>query len=254
MASPSDAAAQAALSAASLVRGHADEALEAARAAIARDPAQPIALYVLARLALEARPAEAEAYLTRLFEGGRDGYDVRLLAARAALARREVAGAEAHLRAATRLSPLRAEAWQALEELAERSGNADARVEALRALVDIDEHGREVHAELLDALVARGDYEEAVRLGERALYVDPGRAEGHLALGRALLETREPSRALFEYESATLADPRVAGRAGLGKARALLALGRRRPAEEAARAAVAADPSLEEEAGRLLAR
>lgn len=251
---PNDAAAQAALGAAALVRGEVEEAERAARAAIARAPDEPVALVVLARLALQERPREAQAHLARLLDGRRDGYDVRLLAARAALAVRDRALARDHLRAASRLSPLRPEAFEGLAALAEQARDADGRLEALRALADIDEHGREVHGELLSALVARGAYEEAVREGDRALFVDPGNPAIHLALGDALLHRRDARRALFEFESAAIADATAAGRAQLGRARALVALGRRADAEAAGRAAVAADATLDAEVRAALAR
>jgi tetratricopeptide (TPR) repeat protein len=253
-AAPEDAGAQAALAAGAFARGDAERAEHAATAALARDPGQPLARYVLARVAVARRSPESQAQVERLLADGHDGYDVRMLGARAAALAHDAAALGEHLRAATRLDPLRPEAWQGLIEIAGRHGDAALRLEALRALAAIDEHGREVHAELLEALIAHGDFDGAVAEGRRALFVDPERAENHLALAEALLHTGRADEALFELESAELADERARGLAELGKARALLALGRRAEAEAAARAAVAADPRLESQATELLAR
>jgi tetratricopeptide (TPR) repeat protein len=84
-------------------------------------------------------------------------------------------------------------------------------------------------------------------------FLDPFNADAHAHVGRALLKQGEPLAALYEYETALAAKPQAPGPVHLGRARALVALGRRDAAKEAATAAVEADESLAAEAEAALA-
>jgi tetratricopeptide (TPR) repeat protein len=246
---PSDAAARAALAAGQLVRGAGDEARREAEAALALDAHAPVARFVLAEVALARRDATgADAHLADLLAHGHEGYEVRLLAARAALARQDRAAARTHLEAATRVDAERPEAWQGLRDLAREARDAVGLVAALERLATIDQHDREGTAELLAALAAANRWSDLVPAGERALFVDPGRAESHRLLGEAYVRTSKPREGLVELDQALRLASEQPGPIHLARARALVALRRAADARAAADAAVRADAALAAEA------
>lgn len=239
-AAPSDAVKQAALAAALLAHGEAEEAKATAERAMALSASEPTARFVLARLAMgQGDHAGAEAHLRAIVDGGRDGYSLRLLLARAALARRDQAAAKAALEAATRIDGERAEAWQGLVALAREANDADGLLAALTALARLEEHDRETHGALLAELVRRERWDDAIAAGEAALFVDPANAEVHLGLARAYAAKGRHAEALYEADSALIVGAGAAEAQPL-RARALEALGRRREAREAERAAAEA--------------
>ena len=249
---PNDAGAQAAVAAALLLHGRAEDADAAARRALAIEASHPVAHYVLARLALARNDgAKSEQHLRAILAGNRDGYDIRLLLARAALAREDFAGARRELEAAARIDADRPEAWQGLAAVAERTNDDDLALRALESTARIDQHDRQAWGAYLDALVTRQRWSDAATVGESLLYLDPHSAEVHRLLGLAYLNTRRPREALAELDVALLAEPEQPGPVHLARARALAALGRRNDARAAAQEAVRADPSLAEEASQI---
>ncbi len=247
---PDDAAAQAELAAALHVAGQAGPSLEAVRRALRIDADQPIARFVGARLAVARRePRTAMTDLDLLIRSGHDGYEPRLMQARLALARHDREGARAALEAARRIDPSRPEAHQGLLELA--PDDAAARVPLLRRLVDVDQHDRDANFALLEALAEAEDWAGVRELGERALYVDPLRAEARRLYAEGLLRGDDAAEALAQADQALTARPERPGPVHLTRARALAALRRTREAREAAAEATRADPALAEAARAL---
>jgi tetratricopeptide (TPR) repeat protein len=249
----SDAGAQGELAAALLAHGDAAGAAAAAIEAIRLDARQPIARFVLARLAVERRDgSEAETHLAELIAGGHDGYEVRLLMARAAMLRSDVAGMRAALEVAVAIDSDRPEAWRGLLQSAELGRDPELRLRALRRLVDIDQHDRASLAALLDELAQREAWDELLAVAPRTVFVDPERGRGRYLHGEALLRAGRAAEALGEFDLALRASVELTGPIQLARARALAALGRRREAREAAHRAVAADPSFAPAASDLL--
>lgn len=247
--SPTDAAAQAELAAGLVAHGEAQEAAQAAQAALRIDPDQPIALFVAARLALARRDArDAEPHLARLIAGHHDGYEVRLLEARAAFGRRDPRAARQALEAAAGIDAERPEAWQGLVQVSERLRDADLRLRALRRLAEIDQHDRDTNHTLLTLLAQRGEWAEVLRYGEMSVFVDPLRADSRRLLAEAYLRADRARDALPEADAALAAQPEHPGRVHLLRARILMALRRTRDARQAARRAVEADPALADDA------
>ncbi len=245
---PDDAAAQAQLAAARMINGHAQEAGQAAEAALQRDPHQPIALFVAARLALAHRDsATAGRHLNQLIEDGHDGYEVRLLQARAAFGRRDPQAARRALEAAVGIDGDRHEAWQGLGQVAERTHDDELKLRALLRLAELDQHDREASHELMVILAERGDWDQLLRYGEMSVFVDPLRADSRRLLAEAYLHASRPADALAEADTALAAGIEHPGPVHLLRARALTALHRRRQAQEAAQQAVEADPALAEQ-------
>lgn len=244
-AAPQDAEAQAALSAGLLLSGDEARAEATAQRAIAIESGQPVARYVLARVAMARSDASAaEQHLRAIIEGGRDGYDIRLLLAQATMAREDLAATRRELEAAARIDGERPEAWQGLVAVAERTGDADLRVRALEKTARIDQHDRQAWGALMAVLAERQDWQKLAEIGEGALYLDPHNPELHRLLGEAYLHTDRAREALAELDVALLTEPEQPGPVHLARARALAALGRRAEARRAADEAVRADPSL----------
>lgn len=241
---PGDADARAALAVALAVAGEDREARTEAEAAIGISTAHPVARFVMARLAASSRDLPgAASHLRALLEGGVDGYEVRLFAARLASRRRDSASMRRELEAATRIDPDRIEAWQGLSEAIQ--GDSAARLEVLRRLSQIDQHDRETQGELLTALERASAWEELRTVATRGLHVDPHSAEVHRALALALERSGRAGLrdALFELDSALLASPERPAPIQVSRARVLLELGRRSEARTAAQEALRLDPS-----------
>lgn len=246
---PDDADAQAALAASLTVNGELNEATSAVRSALRLEPNHPMARFVAARLALaRSDPRTARADLRRLFASGRDGYEPRLLQAQIALGARDVAGGRAALEAAARIDPSRPEALQGLMQLAEQTHDAPLRARVLRQLVDVDQHDRDSNFALMQQLAEAGDWDGVREYGLRSLYVDPLRAEARRLYAEALLRDNQNADALAQAELALAAQPEQPAQVHLTRARAFMALRRRREARQAADAAAQADPSVAAEA------
>jgi predicted Zn-dependent protease len=69
----------------------------------------------------------------------------------------------------------------------------------------LEQHDRAAWTRLLEGLVARGRWEEAVKVGEGAIYVDLANPEVHRLYARALANTGRHVSAIYEYNSAIVA-------------------------------------------------
>ena len=93
--------------------------------------------------------------------------------------------------------------------------------------------------------------DDALRVGESAVFVDVESAAIHIGYGRALAAAGQHARAAFEMETATLcpATPKVRANAGALLARERLALGDTKGAKQARDDALRLDPTNAEAAG-----
>lgn len=249
---PGDLDAQAALAAALTVAGENTEAMSAVRSVLRRDRDHALARFIGARLALTRRDARtARADLRLLIASGHDGYEPRLIQARLFLAQHNSAAARVALEAAARIDPTRPEAWQGLLHIAEESHDAALRANILRHLVDVDQHDRGANFAMMQLLAEQQDWTALREYGERSVYVDPLNAEARRLYAEALLHTNAAREAVVQAELALAAEPEHPATVHLTRARAFMAAGRRRQAREAATAAIAADPSVREEAARI---
>lgn len=254
-ANPLDAVAVAELAAATLARGEAVESLRMAQAAVMLEAHQPIARFVLASLALTRHDgAEAETHLADLRASGHVGYDLEVMAAGAALARADDAGARAALERAIALDPGRIDAHHALYMLATQANDVELRLREARVVVTMDEHARGPLGFLLDQLEERGETEALDEVVERTLYADPERARGHELLARSYLRRGRAADALYEVETWALLAPDQVAAVALLRAETLHALHRDRDARAAVEVAVAADATLRERADAILAQ
>jgi len=180
----------------------AQQALEQARAV---DPAEPNVVFLSARLDVaRGRPADGVKELRSLIGAGHDGFDVEMLLAEAAAAVHDDATRVAAVQAAERFDPTQVEPLYALLREAEGRGDADGALALLKRIALLSEHDAGLYRELLQRLVKRGDFAEAVRIGDSAIYVDMLGFETHLAFARALAATGDRKRAAFELDTALL--------------------------------------------------
>ena len=133
--------------------------------------------------------------------------------------------------------------------MAHTRADDDAELAALRRLGELEQHENKVYRRLLGLLVNKKAWDEAVKIGDVAIYADTEGFTTHRLFGEALAQTGNQQRAVFELESALLsqAEPqelaetetRLAGLyAGAGRGRDA-AKARKRAQELTAAAAVA---------------
>ena len=240
---PDSAVSHTALARALMRRGRGDRAKVALTRALALDPKLADARFLDAQLAAHEEPSRAASLLQKLIADGKDGYAVETLLAQA-LASSDEAGTKRALEAATRLDPSQASPFYTLADLAEKSGDSAAELEALRALAALEQHEPKVYQRLLRRLIQGGAYAEAARVGEAAVFADISGLTTHLLFGEALARTGQRERAQFELESATLCEgtPEDLAEAHAQLAELHAANGKRALAKKEAAAARKLDP------------
>lgn len=207
---PKSAAHESALALALLRAGKVDAAKAALARARALDASDPDTRFLEARVALsEARPADAVKELRAMIGEGHDGFDVEMLLAEASGGTHDEATRTAALMAAKELDPTQSAPLYALLRAAEARGDADGALALLKSLAALSEHDASIYRELLQRLVSRGAFTEAVGVGDSAIWVDMTSFDTHFAFAEALARTGDKKRARFELESALLceADP-----------------------------------------------
>jgi tetratricopeptide (TPR) repeat protein len=173
--------------------------------ALALDPRFPDARYLDARLAFAEKRADAAIQrLEGMIADGQDGFAIRMLLAEAAEVARRKDVLEASLQAASDIDPTQVGPLLGLLSLAEERKDGDKAVALLKKIVALSEHDAAAHRTLLERLVERGEFDEAQRLGEDAIWVDMLGFETHYLLARALIGKGDFKRAEFELETALL--------------------------------------------------
>lgn len=209
-----------------------------ARQVLAESPDQPLALFALSHLALKAGALpEAIARLAAILALGHDGYQLRMLLARAQRAAGERDQALRHLDAAIRLDPERHEAYALMAELSEQAGDLARRERALERWSFLDQHARAPLLPYLRLLEQRGDYARLRARAEAGLYLDPEQSELHRLLALALLHGGQAAAARAEVERALALARTPAEQARALEARALVMRGPKpadRPAQRQA--------------------
>jgi predicted Zn-dependent protease len=189
--------------------------LAAARATLVKTPRpsadeQASLMFVTGELALRRRDADAA---LASFQGllaldpPRDGYDVRVRLALAQIHRKQPAEAEAHLRRAIAFDPTRVEPHALLVELyGEQHRDADRAAE-IDATLRLEAQNAALAKELVIASARSGRTGRVIEAAPIAIFIDPGDADMHAALGRALAATGQPAAAAASLERALLFHP-----------------------------------------------
>jgi len=244
-AAPKDAKARANVALGYYYAGEAEKAGAAATAAIALDPAQPIARYILAEIAVHKSDVpRAKQLYTSLAADGHDNADLRARLAQLAQGEKNTAEAERQLCAAKKLDPERSHAYQELSEL------YLARGDTARGLAELEHYAfiEQMESAPLKKLVVEygklGNWAKVRTYGEMATFITPHDPEVLGGLARAYLETGDGTRALFTYDTmlAMTPSPRRPALVHLGRTKALMALGRTKDAKAALALAMKTEP------------
>ena len=192
--------------------GEASRALERARSLPQPSPDdQADTLFLAGEIALARRDADAAvAAFQGLLDLGapvRDGYDVRVRLGLAEIHRKRPAEAEAHLRRAIELDPVRVEPLAVLAELYKEQQRIPDRLTALAAAVRLDPQTDRVAKEVVLGEARAGKSARVTELAPIAIFIDPASADLHAALGRALTATGKTAAGAAALERALLFGP-----------------------------------------------
>jgi cellulose synthase operon protein C len=168
------------------------------------EPSNPDVRFLRAELDQHEHPEKSIATLNKMIEAKQDGYAVRLLLGKLLAAGGDDPGARAALEKAASFDPLSATPQYLLAEIAHTRADDDAELSALRRLAELEQHENKVYRRLLGMLTAKKAWDEAVKVGEVAIYADMEGFTTHRLFGEALAQTGDRQRAVFELESAAL--------------------------------------------------
>jgi len=194
-----------------LAAGKKAEAMSTLALAKRKDPKAPGPRYLELRLQLmQKKTGAAKKTVKSLIKDGHDGYAVRMKAADLAEMDEKKDDMRSHLMKAHQLDPSQAEPLQALYDLSKKEKNEQGKLWALRELAKLEQHDRQVYGLLMKTLVKRGQWKEAVEVGESSIYLDVMNPEAHLLYARALARTGKHISAIYELNSAIKARPKPA--------------------------------------------
>lgn len=225
---------------------HGDAAKKEVDAALKLDSNNQTAHWLAMRSAARDHDREAaETHLLAIRKAGGDGFEVEMMLANLAEAKKDKAAIRAAFETAYKYDPTQVEPLQGLYDLAEEDKRPDDALDILRKLAPIDQHDRRVWRALLSGLVLRKLWTEAARVGESAIFVDVDSASTHTLYGKALAQTGDLDRALFEADSALASadlTPKDAANAHALAAQVLLAQKKGAPAKQHRDEALKLDP------------
>jgi Tfp pilus assembly protein PilF len=224
--------------------GDADKAGAAAKTALALDPKQPIARYIVAEIAWHGKDKSAKDQYATLIADGHDSFDIRMRLADLAMNVGDVAEYEKQLCAAKKLDPERSQPYQELATLYKKQGKVAEQLAQLEHYAFIEQMELAPLKELVTGYAKLGNWAKVRTYGEMATYIQPGDIDILLGLGRAYVELGDGARALYTYDTALVADPppRRPALVHLGRAKALLALKKKADAKAAIAIAKKTEP------------
>ncbi len=187
-------------------------ALAAARAA--SHPStddQADTLFLAGEIALARRDADAAvASFEGLLDTGppsHDGYDVQVRLAIAEIHRKHLAAAEAHLRRAVDFDRARVEPHALLAELYGSEQRAADQLTELEAAFRLDPQNDSAAKQIVFNEARAGRPTRVIEFAPIAIFIDPGDADLHAALARALAATGKTAAAIDAFEHALAFHP-----------------------------------------------
>ncbi len=243
--SPKSAEAQARLALGHFYAAKVPEARAAAESALSLEKHNPIALYILAELALRAKNIDkAKTYFTKLVQAGADSFDVRDRLSMIAMHAKNKEHFVGHLETAKTLDPERSYPYETLAAFYEKEGKTDLAMKELESYVMIEQMSLGPLLKLMEYHANAKRWQRVIHFGAMAINLDPTQGKVQLGLGRAFQETKRHDEALFAYDTALLIRPRLRrpAQAHLGRAKALLGKGDKRGAKRALRDVLDLEP------------
>jgi len=225
--------------------GDSDKSTAAANAALALDPKQPIARYILAEVALhDGDAARAKQLYQSLAADGHDSFDLRSRLAQIAQSEGKIAELDAQLCAAKKLDPERSQPYQELALRYEKGGQLPKALAELEHYAFLEQMDLAPLKKLVVEYGKLASWAKVRTYGEMATFINPSDPDILSGLGRAYVELRQPDKALFTYDTMLVASPppRRPALVHLGRARALLALGKKAEARAALAQAMTTEP------------
>lgn len=208
-ANPKDASKLTELALALLADDQAQEADAMLDMALKLDPKEPNANYVRLKMAWGKKDrATVATIINKMIADGHDGYALRMKAADLAEIEKDTGRQKLNLEAAAKLDPSQAEPLQGLYDLAHKAKDTDGELDALSRLSYLDQHDRRVWNRLLAILLDKGQWEEARKVGESAMFVDVFNPTTHRNYARALARTGKFISAIYELNSALVCRPK----------------------------------------------
>jgi tetratricopeptide (TPR) repeat protein len=244
-AAPKDARARANVALGAFYAGDAEKANAAANAALALDPKQPIARYILAEIVLhQGDLPRAKGLYHGLIADGHDSFDLRSRLAQIAEGEGKPADVEAQLCAAKKLDPERSTPYQELAQRYEKSGQMAKALAELEHFTFLEQMDLAPLKKLVVEYGKLGNWPKVRTYGEMATFINPSDADILGGLARAYLELRQPAKALFTYDTMLLTNPppRRPALVHIGRTRALMALGKTADARTALAQAMKTEP------------
>jgi len=244
-AAPKDAKARANVALGYYYAGDADKAGSAANKAIALDPKNPIARYIVAEIAVHTgKAADAKKMYASLMADGHDSYDLRARLAQLAQEDGDAAEVEKQLCAAKKLDPERSYPYQALAELYKKQNKKAQYLSELEQYAFIEQMELAPLKELVDGYVQAANWPKVRTYGEYATFISTQDPDILSALGRAYLQLGQPDRALYTYDTMLVVkpEPRRPALVHLGRARAFAALNKKADAKAALAQAMKTEP------------
>jgi tetratricopeptide (TPR) repeat protein len=244
-AAPKDAKARAYVALGYYYGGDADKAGAAANKALALDPKNTIARYILAEIAVHTGDgAKAKQLYTGLMADGHDSYDLRARLAQLAAEEQDFIEMEKQLCAAKKLDPERSYPYQALSQLYKKLNNHAKYLSELEQYAFIEQMELAPLKELVTEYAKQSNWAKVRTYGELATYISTQDPDILAALGRAYHELGQHDRALFSYDTMLVIkpEPRRPALVHLGRARAYFALGKKAEAKAALGLAMKTEP------------
>jgi tetratricopeptide (TPR) repeat protein len=244
-AAPKDAKARAHVALGYYYAGEAEKATAAAAAALALDGKQPIARYIRAEVVFhQGDLPKAKALYQGLAADGHDSFDLRSRLAQIARGEGKPDEVEQQLCAAKKLDPERSSPYQELAQIYEKAGQLPKALAELEQFAFLEQMDLAPLKKLVVEYGKLASWAKVRTYGEMATFINPSDPDILSGLGRAYLELRQPDQALFTYDTLLLVKPppRRPALVHLGRARALIALGKKRDARAALAQAIATEP------------
>ena len=243
-----DAAAWLEIASARLQRRKFKEARKAAEKVIALDPKQPRAHAVLGLIAMmvDKKPAEARKHFAKAKALDPDYFSPRLHLGLMALKEDKTAEAIAELEAARKVFPRFKAPGRTphllLADLYAKTRKPDKAIAVLRDFNRIHNDGLDSRTKLGDLLVEQGKHADAAKAYLECMFIDPFNTKVHLALAKAFEALGANGRAAQEFGIACQLE-RGNLAALVGRARTLVATGKKAEARRAIAAIREVDPA-----------